>query len=76
MRYATTACLVLLLVLFAVSGCATPEPVAAKAPVARPQIPDDLIPVCYKGKLGVISESAQQGMAWNLPCLDEKQVSR
>lgn len=70
MRYSTTACLCLILLLFAASGC------ASAPPKAKPSIPDDLLPVCYKGKLGVVSESAQEGLTWNLPCLDEKRVSR
>lgn len=46
----------LLLVTFA-AGCTT-----------KPSIPDDLMPVCYHGQLGAVSEKAQEGILWSIQC--------
>ena len=42
------------------AGCA--------AKPTKPDIPDDLIPVCHEGQIGVLSEKAQQVLTWPIAC--------
>lgn len=54
----------LLLFLAALAGCAAPAP----CPVCKPEIPADLLVVCFQGRLYALSDAAQEFMPLSVRC--------
>ena len=53
-----------LLVLAVLTGCAAPAP----CPVCKPEIPADLLVVCFQGRLYALSDAAQEVMPISVRC--------